>query len=170
MEDSTVLILVISVFALIAGGTGLYFLLRFLRGTIKISLPVTTFSPGDVIRGSFELHAKKAVSGKRLIVTLIGTRHERRRDKDGKSESRSQEIFRKEVVVEEARDYPAGFKESYQFELPIPDSNRADSAASDMLQNIVSAANMLSNRRVEIRWKPGLRLRVSTLQAATRYR
>jgi capsular polysaccharide biosynthesis protein len=45
MEDSNTLIIIISVAAAAVIGIGIFFLLRFLRGTIKIQLPVTAFSP-----------------------------------------------------------------------------------------------------------------------------
>jgi hypothetical protein len=75
MEDSLTLIIIISVAAAAVIGIGIFFLLRFLRGTIKVQLPVTAFSPGDEVKGSFELHVKKPIQSKRLLVSLIGTQH-----------------------------------------------------------------------------------------------
>lgn len=166
MEDSTIFIIIISIFVLIIGGIGVYYLLRFLRGSIKVTLPVTTFNPGDTIKGSFELVAKKPISGKRLVVSLIGTRHERRRDKEGKTQSHSREIYRQEVVVEEAREYPAGHNETYSFELPIPDSNQNNSGTNEMMQTIATAANFLTNRRVDIRWRVEARLEAKGIDLA----
>ncbi len=166
MEDSTIFTIIISFFALILAGVGVYFLLRYLRGKITLSLPVTTFSPGDIIKGSFELHAKKTISGKRLIVSLIGTQHERTRNKDGKTSTRSHEIFRKEVLVEEARDYPAGFKEVYNFELPVPASDRPEFMDNQLLRSLVTAASFLGNRRIEVRWRIEARLQAKGIDLA----
>lgn len=166
MEDSTILIIVISIFVLILLGTGVYYLLRFLRGKITLSLPVTTFSPGDTIKGSFELHAKKPINGKRLVVSLIGTQHERTRQKDGKSNSRSYEIFRQEILIEEAREYPAGYKEVYPFELPVPASDGPEFMNNDLLRSLVSAASFLGNRRIEVRWRLEARLQAKGIDLA----
>lgn len=166
MEDSTIFIIVISIFALSLAGVGIYFLLRFLRGKITLSLPITSFNPGDTIKGSFELHAKKPISGKRLVVSLIGTRHERSRQKDGKSSSHSHEIFRQEVLVEEAREYPGGFKEVYNFELPIPASDRPEFMNNNLLQTLATAANFIGNRRVEVRWRLEARLQAKGIDLA----
>ena len=170
MEDNTILIIVISVFVLILGGTGIYFLLRFLRGKITLSLPVTTFSPGDTIKGSFELHTKKAIIGRRLIVSLIGTQHERTRQKDGKTSSRSHEIFRQEVLIEEAREYPAGYKEVYPFELPVPASDRPEFMNNELLRSLVSAASFFGNRRIEVRWRLEARLQAKGIDLARSHR
>ncbi len=103
MTDSTILTIIIAVAAVAVIGTGAFLLARHLRGKIRINLPVTGFDPGDIIKGSFELHAKKPIKGKRLIVTLIGTQHIRTKRGD-KTETHSHEVYRKEEIIEESRD------------------------------------------------------------------
>ncbi len=166
MEDSTIFAIIILIIVLILAGVGVYFLLRFLRGKIILSLPVTTFSPGDIIKGSFELQAKKTISGKRLIVSLIGTQHERSRKKDGNTSTQTYEIFRKEVLIEEAREYPAGYNQIYDFELPVPASDRPEFMNNELLRSLVTAASFLGNRRIEVRWRIEARLQAKGIDLA----
>ncbi len=157
MEDSLTLIIIISVVAAAVIGVGIFFLLRFLRGSIKLQLPITSFSPGDEITGSFELHAKKPIQGKRLVVSLIGTQHTRT-TRNGKTESHSNEIFRKEEVIEKERDYRAGFRETYNFSLGIPKGNDNEQMLQGVANTLMMAANIASRSRTNIRWKLEARL------------
>ena len=157
MTDSTILIIIIAVLAVAAIATGVFFLARHLRGKIRLNLPVTGFDPGSAIKGSFELHAKKPISGKRLIVSVIGTQRVRTRRGD-KTETHSHEVYRKEEIIEEGRDYPAGYQKVYDFELTAPKSLQSELPDNDVLKTLVSAANVIGNRRAEMRWKLEARL------------
>ena len=157
MTDSTIFTIIIAVVAIGIIATGGFFIARHLRGKIRLSLPVTGFDAGDPIKGSFELHTKKPISGKRLIVRLIGTQHIRTRRGD-KTETHSHEVYRKEEVIEESRDYPAGYRNTYSFELTAPKSGLSEMPGSDLVKNLASAASMIGNRRVQMRWKLEARL------------
>lgn len=157
MTDSTILTIIIAIVAVAAIATGGYFLARHLRGKIKLNLPVTGFDPGDPIKGSFELHAKKPISGKRLIVSLIGTQHIRTKRGD-KTETRTHEVYRKEEIIEEAREYPAGYRNNYTFELAAPKSGESELPGGGLMKTLASAANMIGNQRIQMRWKLEARL------------
>lgn len=157
MTDSTILTIIIAVAAVAVLGTGAFFLARHLRGKIRLYLPVTGFDPGDPIKGSFELHAKKPIKGKRLIITLIGTQHIRTKRGD-KTETHSHEVYRKEEIIEESRDYPAGFRKSYDFELTAPNKEQSEMPGNELIKSVVTAANMIGNRRIKMRWKLEARL------------
>lgn len=157
MNDNLLLIIILCVALAVAGGIGAYFLMRFLRGSIKLHLPVTSFQPGDEIKGRFDLHAKKAIEGKRLIVSLIGTEHRRHRQ-NGKSETQTQEIFRKETLVEEARSYPAGTQQSYNFALRIPEPNETEEKVQAWAKGLDQAVNMMTGSRRRVVWKVEARL------------
>jgi hypothetical protein len=157
MEDSNLQILIISIVAAIVIGIGIYFLLRFLRGTIKLQLPLTAFSPGEEVKGSFELHVKKPIQGKRLLVSLIGTQHTRT-TRNGKTETHSQEVFRKEDVIEKERDYRAGFRETYNFTLAIPKGSSEEEMLQGVANTLMMAANIARRSRTDVRWKLEARL------------
>lgn len=90
MQNNTVLI----VLGVVLGGGILaaigYYIARFMRGTIKLSLPRTAFNPGDTISGSFDFHTKKTIQGNKLLVSLIGVQVTKTYE-DGKTRTRSRE-------------------------------------------------------------------------------
>ncbi len=157
MSENIILLLVAVVVGggLIAGI--LYFILRHMRGSIKLSLPQTAFNPGNKISGEFDLLAKKPIQGNKLIVRLIGqqvTRHHQ----NGKSRTRSQEIYRDEVLVEEAKDYPAGYTGKYSFEINTPNTNETEFLNSPLGQTLNAAVRLLSNRNTRLQWRVEARL------------
>ena len=72
MDKTTVLILIALAVIAVLGAIAAYFIVRFMKGTIKLLLPRTAFNAGDVITGSFDLHAKKDIEAYKLIVSLVG--------------------------------------------------------------------------------------------------
>lgn len=166
MGDNMVLIIVFSVFGLVIVGVGVYYLLRFMRGTIKMTLNQTAFNPGETIKGSFELQTKKPIESKRLIVSLIGTRVTRTKEGE-KSRSDSQEIYRNEVLIEDAKVYRAGHTSTHDFEIQVPDTGAQDFLNSTAGQAISAAFSLLGNRRVEFKWKVEARLKAKGIDLAT---
>lgn len=157
MNETNTLILIASVVAAVGIGVAIFFLLRFLRGTIKLQLPVTGYRAGDEIIGSFELHTKKAIQGNRLIVSLIGV-EQRRHQRNGKTETDSHEIFRKEELIEEARLYPAGTRQRYDFALKIPQPSELEAKIRDLAKGIQMVASLLSANRQKVVWRVEARL------------
>jgi len=157
MPDKTALTVV--AFA-VGGGIGaiiVYYIARFLRGSIKLSLPRTAFNPGDNITGSFDLHTKKAIQGNKLIVRLIGVQVTKSFE-NGKTRTRSREIYRDEVLVEGAKSYPAGYKATYNFEIPAPDIQSPGFLNSAVGQALTAALSLLGSRSTDINWKVEARL------------
>jgi len=153
--------MILIVIAVIVGGGIVaaiaYYVVRFMRGTIKLSLPITAFNPGDTIAGSFDLHTKKAIRGNKLIVSLIGTQVIKTYE-DGKSRTRSNEIYRDEVLVEEAKAYNAGSAATYNFEVSAPNMNSPEFLNSKVGQALTAAFQLLSNRSTQLKWKVEARL------------
>jgi len=166
MSSSTILVLIAvvvcsGVIALIA-----YYVARFMRGAIKLSLPLTALNPGDTITGSFDLHTKKAIQGNKLIVSLIGTQVTKTYE-DGKTRTRSQEIYRDEVLVEDARSYPAGFTATYNLEVSTPNMQSPEFLNSTVGQALTTAVRLLSNRSTHLKWKVEARLDAKGVDLAT---
>jgi hypothetical protein len=157
MSDSNVIILIVAIVGAIIIGVGVYFLLRFLRGTIKVHLTQTAFNPGEVIKGKFDLHVKKPIHGKRLVASLIGTQHVRSNRKN-ESSTRTDEVFRQETVLESDKDYRAGVIQSYDFTIPIPDAGKNADIDHPLAKTLVSLASMANRSRIEMRWKVEARL------------
>ena len=166
MPENTVLIVI----AIVVGGGALaaiaYYIARFMRGTIKLSLSRTAFNPGDTINGSFDLHTKKAIQGNKLIVSLIGMQVTKTYE-DGKTRTRSREIYRDEVIVEEAKAYGAGSMATYNFEISTPDMQSPEFLNSTVGQALTVAFRLLSDRSTRLKWKIEARLDAKGVDLAT---
>ena len=157
MNQNTVLMLV---GVLVGGGIAAaiaYYIARFMRGSIKLALPCAAFNPGATIAGSFDLHTKKAIQGNKLIISLIGTQITRIHE-EGKTRTRSQEIYRDEVLVEEAKAYNAGSTATYNFEISAPNMNSPEFLNSKVGQALTVAFQLLGNRSTRLKWKVEARL------------
>ena len=159
MSKDTILILIA-----VAVGAGIvaviaYYVARFMRGSITLSLPRTTFNPGDAITGSFDLLTKKPIQGNQLVVSLIGLEITRTRTRHGgKSRTRSQEIYRDEVVLEEAKEYQAGQTSKHEFEIAAPNTSEPGFMNSTLGKTLGTALSFLGNRRTRLKWKIEARL------------
>lgn len=154
MSDKAILVLVIIVFGAVAVAVAAYYIARLMRGKITLFMPRTTFNPGDTITGTLDLHTKKAIEGNKLIVSLIG-QQVTKTFKEGKSggHSRTTEVYRDEVLLEEAKAYPAGSTSTHPFEISAPDMNTPEFLNSAAGQALTVAFRLLSNRSTRFKWK-----------------
>jgi len=135
-----------------------YYFMRFMRGSITLTMPQTSFGPGQVVSGSFDLITKQAVQGNQLVVTLKGIKVTEYRDNDGHKKTRTDEIYRDQVVLEAARQYPAGHSVRHDFQIPTPNVQSPEFMNSGLGQTLVSAFRLLSDRQTRIKWKIEARL------------
>lgn len=166
MSNNLLLILI----AIVVGGGVIaviaYYVVRFMRGSIKLSLPRTAFNPGDTITGSFDLHTKKPIQGNKLVVSLIGVQVTKTYE-GGKTRTRSREIYRDETLVEDARAYPAGHTARHEFELTAPNTSAPEFMSSTLGQTLTAALRLLSNRHTYLKWKVEARLDAKGVDLAT---
>lgn len=108
-------------------GTGLlvlvfsgYYLLGFLKGSIKIRLPKISYVPGEVVKGKIRLHAKQAIVGSELVVCLVAKEVTKQYDSDGDKTVRECEIYRDGILLAGPTQYSKGFIKDYVFELGLP--------------------------------------------------
>jgi hypothetical protein len=134
-----------------------YQVARFMRGSITLSLRRGAFNPGDTITGRCELHTKKAIHGNQLSVSLIGVQVTTSYN-GGKRRTRSREIYRNEVLLEEGKAYPAGHTAGYDFQLVVPNANAPEFLDSPLGQTLSTALRLLSNRDSQLKWKVEARL------------
>jgi len=158
MSPEQVKILVVFVLVVVAGLVAGYYLVRYLKGSIKISLARTTFGPGERVEGAFELLARKEIQGRRLFAALVGTETTERRGSNGKTTHHSHEIFRTEQELEAAKSYPAGYTAKYNFQLALPSAPGADASASVLGQVLQAGIQILGSGRRRISWKVEARL------------
>jgi hypothetical protein len=141
------------VLAIVAG----YYVIRFMRGSIKLTMVRTGYNAGDTITGSFELHTKKPIEGNKLTVSLIGTQVTRTR-RGGKTRTESHEIYRNETVIEGPTRYPAEHRSTHEFEIATPNSQTPDFANNPIFQGLATAMGMLSDRQTYLKWRVEARL------------
>lgn len=134
-----------------------YGMARRARGSIDLTLPKTAFEPGEAIRGTFVLHAKKPIDGERLVVSLTATEVTETTE-DGKRRSRSKQVFRDERVLEEARAYAAETRETREFEIGVPDPELPEAPASPIGRAALSALKVMSRGTSHLRWRLEVRL------------
>ena len=143
MPENLIVILVV---LLIVGGivaVVAYNIARFMRGSIKLNLLRTAFSPEDTISGSIDLHIKRPVESNKLTVSLIGSQVTKTYE-DGKTRTRSHEIYRDEVLVEDATTYSENHTSQYEFTIAVPNTGESEFANSTIGQALTSAVQLLS--------------------------
>jgi len=140
--------------ALAAAGIGAYFIMRYLKGSITISLPNTAYNSGGQVEGSFELLTRQDIKGNNLTAALVATEVTEQRGHNGRRTSRSRELCRVGQTLEHARDYPAGYRADYNFKLAVPALQRQGGGDSLLGQ----ALDMLSSTRSRVDWTVEVRL------------
>ena len=166
MSEHAIFIIILVVVGIALVAVVAYYVARFLRGTIKLSLTRTAFNPGETISGQFDLHTKKAIESNRLIVSVIGTQVTRRQE--GKqSRTRSHEVYRDEVLIEEAKTYPAGTVVTHKFEIPTPDMKSPEFLNSGLGQAMTAALRLVSQHSTRLKWKVEVRLDAKGIDLAT---
>jgi hypothetical protein len=166
MQSHLILGLVIVVFGGVLAAVIIYHVLRYLRGSIKLSLPCTAFNPGDAIAGSFELMTKKEIQGNKLIVSLIGMKTVRTHH-GGKTRTRTEEVYRDEVVIEGEKNYFAGYTATYAFQVRAPNLQAPDFLNSQVGQILGATIRLLSDQSSGITWKVEARLDAKGVDLAT---
>ena len=166
MPDNPILIVILAgvgiVLAIVAG----YYLIRFMRGSIKLNMVQVTFNPGDTITGSFDLHTKKPIEGNKLTVSLIGKKVTRTR-RGGKTRTETHEIYRDEKILEQATHYPAEHRSTHEFELPTPNSQAPGAADSPLIQGLATAMRVLGSGHSYLKWRVEARLDAKGVDLAT---
>ena len=157
MPENTSLIVICTILGLLLVGVIAYFVMRFLRGSIKLTMPQTSFGAGQMISGSFDLMTKKSIQGNQLFVTLRGVKETKIRDGE-KTRTRRDEIYCDQVTLEDAREYPAGYSAKYDFQISTPNVQSPEFMNSGVGQALVSAFRLLSDRRTRIKWRVEARL------------
>ena len=155
-------ILVLAV-VLVAG----YFVIRYMRGSIKITLAKNSFNEGEQITGSFQLTTRKEIEGNRLYVMLVGKEVTKER-RGGKTRTHTREIYRDELTIEQAKTFPSGQTMNYDFQLATPSSAGPDFLSSPLGKTLKVGIDMLGGRRSYLRWIVEVRLDAKGVDLASR--
>ena len=155
-------ILVLAV-VLVAG----YFIIRYMRGSIKITLAKNSFNEGEQITGSFQLTTRKEIDGNRLYVMLVG-KEVTKEGRGDKTSTHTREIYRDELTIEEAKTFPSGQTMDYDFQLATPSSAGPDFLTSPLGKTLKVGMELLAGRRSYLRWIVEVRLDAKGVDLASR--
>lgn len=117
MPESILGIAIISFFIVLGISSAIYYLHRFSRGSIDLSLSSPTYDPGEEIEGSIKVIARRAFTSERLVVYIYcieGTKARKRWGRERRP-NRHREVYREELVIEESRTYAS--RESMEYVL-----------------------------------------------------
>lgn len=150
---------------LVFGGLGIvvlmvigYFVLRFMKGSIKLQLDKTSFAPGETIKGSFRMIAKQPIDANKLTVALVAEEVIKRKDNDGDDTTETEEVYRDEQVLEGKAHYEKGFDNEHAFELTVPESGESSMESSKVGQVLSTLGTLMNSNRRHIEWSIEVRL------------
>ena len=157
MSPEILKIVIPAVIVLIVALIAAFYIIRYMRGSIKMTLTKNSFSLGEQITGSFELITRKEIDGNRLFVSLIGKEVTRQRHGE-KTRTHTREIYRDEVTIEEAKMFAAGATANYDFKLTTPSSSGPDFLDSALGKTLKVGMELLGGRRKTLHWSVQARL------------
>ena len=155
---------VIAIILAIAG----YYIARFMKGSVKLQLARNSAASGEPLTGRVDLEAKRSIRGL-LLVSLVGREKRQKRDSDGDTSTEWVEVYRQDRILDETRDFPSGFTQTYEFELVAPTRDQArvggavmrkaaenvgDGVMGSVMKMAAGAADMMQGRiywHVEVR-------------------
>jgi len=167
MSGDVVTIVIVGALILAALIVAGYYLLRFLRGRIKIRLPKYAFNTGEKVTGTFDLKIRKPIEGNRLYAALIGEEEIRERRGD-KTRTHRNEVFRNEQTLEQSKSFIAGWSQRYNFELSTPSAQEPDFLNSSLGKTLKMGIELLSNTRRRLQWKVVVRLDAKGIDLASK--
>lgn len=122
--------LFIAAVVLILGGVAAYYIARFMKGRLKLELARDTADSEQLFSGKVTLEAKRPVHGL-LKVSLVGREKREKRSSSSKGNSTEWvEVYRYDHILEEARDFEAGFNQTYNFDMLAPTTPEVRSGAA----------------------------------------
>lgn len=154
---------------LLVGGIIAYYIARYLRGSIKLKLPQTSFAAGEAIAGEFDVITRKEIQGNRLYAALIGAEITEER-RDGKTHTHSREVYRHEETLEQALTWPAGQTKHYTFTLPSPTAAAPGLLNSTMVRAAKIGLELLGANRRRMKWTVEVRLDAKGVDLAANQR
>ena len=92
------------------------------RGRVLLEILSDKASSGERLIGRLTFTSKQEIRGL-LKVSLVG--QERRQRSVSSSKSDTVDVYRVNQILEETRDFPAGFTRTYDFELVVPTATEA---------------------------------------------
>lgn len=157
-----------------------YFILRTLKGSLKLELAQKGVVSGQQISGKLHVLTKKPIHCDRLYIALIGERQRTRRSSNSSNSNRTywDEFYRDEVDVWVDQGLHAGTRESIDFEMKAPTEAHAttagqaiqkageamkDEIAKELVKGVGAIASVMGGRK---RWRVIARLETKGVDLA----
>lgn len=150
--------IIVGIISIGAVALGIYQILKYMKGSIKIILPQTGFVAGEKITGFFEMRIKQNVESKRLLITLIGQEITRYRGSKGSTRTRTEEVYRNEIQLSDGRPYRPGEYVKKNFEIDVPSKVATGAQSSPLGKLFPAGLNILVGNRTYQRWYVEARL------------
>ncbi len=126
-----------------------YYVLRVMKGSLKIELAQKAVSSGQKITGDLVVTVKKSILADRLYIGLVGEREERTRTRNNKASVKWVEFFRDEADILADKQLPAGFQETYAFSLDAPSEAQIMSRADAILNSLDAMMDGAAKRIIQ---------------------
>jgi hypothetical protein len=139
--DTVMPFVILGIFVAVFVSIGIYYLLRFLKGSIKIYIPSQTMFFGEEIKGQITVVAKKEINANRIMVSLVCEEKHRSHSRHG-SNTHWEEIYRKDFVLANSLMLPQATTRSYEFSVLTPTDSNVRSMPNfnnEMVNSLVSA-------------------------------
>ena len=140
------------VFVAIASGVGIFFYLKYRKGSVALRLTRTDFSVGETVDGVLAVTCRQDLFVDQITVSLVCIAHWKSSyyDHEGKRKTRShrEEQLRREYELARRVSLTAGSNEEYAVDFKIPRSAHSfssSSASGGLLGNVLR--QMISSRR-----------------------
>lgn len=151
-QNTTSIVLIIMVFVAIASGVGIFFYLKYRKGSVALRLTRTDFSVGETVDGVLAVTCRQDLFVDQITVSLVCIAHWKSSyyDHEGKRKTRShrEEQLRREYELARRVSLTAGSNEEYAVDFKIPRSAHSfssSSASGGLLGNVLR--QMISSRR-----------------------
>ncbi len=126
------------------------FILKKIKGSIKIIPEKYSYSPGEDIKGKVILKFKKPVSAEKLTIGLICEKHER--TYSSKTQTKHKEdylLFDFKYPLEEKKEYVPG---EYSYDFLIKGPNNFSKEIEGVAGTLVKSVQILTGRDYSLKW------------------
>ncbi|MBI1372976.1 MAG: hypothetical protein GC159_09470 [Phycisphaera sp.] len=119
-----------------------YYAARMLKGAVRLDLgDRTAFRSNEPIEGRVSLELKKASRGL-LKVAVVGEREVRQRRSNSNDTTSWQEFYRSDQVLEDRRDFPAGFTRHYDIDLVAPTASTVGGGVGEAVSDMIDSSSI----------------------------
>lgn len=163
-------IIVFGVFGFIGLSFLVIFVLKKLKGNIKLNLSKKLYYSNEDIVGSFEFKTRKPIQSNALVVELEAYRQDRQSNfSRTQNSSQYYKVYSQPQQIEGSRMYPAGFSQNYNFKIKIPDSNVVQSVVpNNNITNVLRTVASITGYSSNLHWKVKVRLDAKGLDLSSK--